>query len=172
MITDPRQRRYMQTEHGQSVRAAYRARPESKVAAVLAVTKWRSTEEGQRWRSQYTGRSDVKDAQRSAGRKYASSPEGKKTLALKSFRHRLRAMGLTLEDYYAAVEAQGGACAICAEIPPLSKHGMSSLRPDHCHATGKPRGLLCNRCNLALGHLRDDPARARAAALYLEQWER
>lgn len=59
------------------------------------------------------------------------------------------------------VEAQDGKCAVCHEE-------MGSPRLDHNHATGKPRRLLCNHCNLGLGHFFDNPTRLRAAAEYLE----
>jgi hypothetical protein len=39
---------------------------------------------------------------------------------------------------------------------------------DHCHATGAFRGWLCDRCNVALGMVRDDPAVLRRLAAYLE----
>jgi hypothetical protein len=74
---------------------------------------------------------------------------------------RARNYGLTLEDYRALVARQGNACAIC---------GKSGLRLciDHCHATGKVRGLLCNRCNTGLGCYADDPKLTAAATAYLE----
>jgi hypothetical protein len=40
---------------------------------------------------------------------------------------------------------------------------------DHDHKTGKVRGILCHKCNIALGLIGDDPARARALANYLER---
>ncbi len=43
---------------------------------------------------------------------------------------------------------------------------------DHCHKTGDSRGLLCWSCNVALGHLLDDPARARGLATYLTKHQR
>jgi hypothetical protein len=43
-----------------------------------------------------------------------------------------------------------------------------SLHVDHDHGTGRIRGLLCFRCNNALGDLEDDPALVRAAARYLK----
>ncbi len=63
--------------------------------------------------------------------------------------------------------AQDGKCAVCeaslAALPEKQRH------LDHCHATGKVRGWLCHHCNTALGHMRDDPERLRAAAEYLER---
>lgn len=41
------------------------------------------------------------------------------------------------------------------------------LSVDHCHKTGKLRGLLCHQCNFALGSLQDDPNIAASAAAYL-----
>ena len=40
---------------------------------------------------------------------------------------------------------------------------------DHNHETGKTRGLVCHRCNLAIGNMEENPAWFRAAADYLEQ---
>lgn len=51
-------------------------------------------------------------------------------------------------------------CAVCAST--------EQLVGDHDHATGKPRGILCRNCNLAIGNMADSPARLRAAADYLE----
>lgn len=53
------------------------------------------------------------------------------------------------------------ACAICERT--------EQLVGDHDHATGKPRGILCRTCNLALGNMRDKPELLRAAAAYLER---
>ena len=72
------------------------------------------------------------------------------------------AYGITIADYNAILERQGGVCAIC------KKHPGETLCVDHCHATGKVRGLLCRKCNAAIGFLEDDPRNARAAAAYLE----
>lgn len=54
-------------------------------------------------------------------------------------------------------------CAICGIIP------TDRLRLDHCHKTGKVRGLLCNRCNMALGFFNDEPEIMRKSLTYLER---
>jgi hypothetical protein len=68
--------------------------------------------------------------------------------------------GLTLERFEAMADLQDGRCLICRSVPEL-------LVVDHCHKTGRVRGLLCRECNLALGYLKDRPERAMAAAEYL-----
>jgi hypothetical protein len=40
---------------------------------------------------------------------------------------------------------------------------------DHCHERGHPRGWLCDRCNVALGCLRDDRDRLRKLIAYLDR---
>lgn len=79
---------------------------------------------------------------------------------------RLKQYGLTPEDYAARLEAQGRVCAICNADRPHSKYDWSV---DHCHQTNRVRGILCGRCNLMLGHAKDNPTVLRAAALYLER---
>lgn len=56
---------------------------------------------------------------------------------------------MTREEYAAAVTAQGGGCAICAEVP------RKRLQVDHCHLTGARRALLCARCNTQVGRLEE-----------------
>lgn len=74
-------------------------------------------------------------------------------------------LDFTLEDYEKLLEAQGGVCAICG-IPPTPKR---ALCVDHCHSTGKVRGLLCTKCNRTLGQYGDNPVLLRRMAQYLEQ---
>jgi hypothetical protein len=75
--------------------------------------------------------------------------------------------GLSLADYEALVETQGGRCAICRVDAPGGK--FTKWAVDHCHDSSKVRGLLCGACNMGLGQFGDDPARLRAAADYLER---
>jgi len=77
-----------------------------------------------------------------------------------------RTYGITYEEYEQMVEDQGGGCAICGKTE--SEEGRR-LPIDHCHTTGKVRGVLCAKCNQALGMFRDDPELLRNAAQYLEK---
>jgi hypothetical protein len=69
--------------------------------------------------------------------------------------------GITLEEWEALCAAQGGCCAIC--------HRERRLDVDHCHESGKVRGLLCRRCNLMLGQCGDDSDLLIKAADYLSR---
>lgn len=71
--------------------------------------------------------------------------------------------GITIAQYDALAEAQGGGCALCGKACTTGKR----LAVDHDHATGRVRGLLCRKCNRGLGHFDDDPAALRRAADYL-----
>lgn len=78
--------------------------------------------------------------------------------------HLKRRFGLTVEEYDTMLQNQGGVCRLCG-APPQPPY---SLHVDHDHATGRVRGILCFRCNNALGDFADDPDRLRAAARYVE----
>ena len=75
--------------------------------------------------------------------------------------------GITPAQYDAMLEAQGHACASCFSDEWGGKTGVPHV--DHDHATGEVRGLLCSGCNHAIGHAKDDPARLRQMADYLER---
>lgn len=78
--------------------------------------------------------------------------------------------GLSVADYDRMLAAQSGACAACT-TPLVRGNPNADNAPhvDHCHVTRKVRGILCRRCNLAVGLLRDDPNHARSVAAYLER---
>lgn len=66
-------------------------------------------------------------------------------------RSQLRKYGLTSVDYARMVEEQGGKCLICDQEPPPRNGKPEPLAVDHCHEIGIVRGLLCWRCNGAIG---------------------
>lgn len=80
-------------------------------------------------------------------------------------RRRLRRYGVTQEWYDATFEAQDRGCAICLTVEP----GGKGWAIDHCHASGKARGILCSNCNSALGLLKDNVRAIRRAIEYLER---
>jgi hypothetical protein len=73
--------------------------------------------------------------------------------------HLSRVYKITLEDYQEIFKAQGGVCAICHNPETIvdAKNGLTrDLAVDHDHRTGRVRGLLCRRCNQAIGLLNED----------------
>jgi hypothetical protein len=82
-----------------------------------------------------------------------------------------RKYGLTVEEVAQLLEAQGGCCAICKTTNPLGEGNTSTKRSsfsiDHCHTTGRVRGLLCNACNRGLGFFKDSIENLSTAVAYL-----
>ncbi len=75
----------------------------------------------------------------------------------------LRRYGITEGQYSALLLEQGGRCAICREFPAEGEN----LAVDHDHKTKRVRGLLCHRCNRALGQFGESPDLLRSAIAYL-----
>lgn len=76
--------------------------------------------------------------------------------------------GLSYEKYEKMLLDQGGVCAICGQEELMRIRGKKlRLAVDHCHDTGRVRGLLCTNCNRGLGHFKDDPIRLYRAISYL-----
>lgn len=65
-------------------------------------------------------------------------------------------------------EQQGRRCAICTAALSEPGNGGRHTHVDHCHLTGRVRGVLCNHCNLMLGHAKDNPDTLARAAVYLQ----
>jgi len=76
--------------------------------------------------------------------------------------------GITPDQIMAAMNKQNHRCAVCGGIN--NDSGKRVLGVDHCHATGKVRGMLCGNCNRMIGMAKDSPSILMAAARYLEQW--
>ena len=77
--------------------------------------------------------------------------------------------GLTLDDYNQMLEEQNGVCKIChGTCTHNQRREAGTLSVDHCHTTGKVRGLLCGKCNSALGFLNDDIQSVKRMVKYLE----
>ena len=75
--------------------------------------------------------------------------------------------GLTYEEWEKIREEEGHACMICS----ITENELGKvLDVDHCHSTGKARGVLCNPCNNMLGRAKDNINLLKAAVTYLETY--
>ena len=75
--------------------------------------------------------------------------------------------GITAAQRDDLLASQDFRCAICQTDDPQGRHGTWHV--DHCHETKVVRGLLCNHCNLLLGHARDNKDVLARAITYLSQ---
>jgi len=75
-----------------------------------------------------------------------------KVALLERARQKRRAQGIGIS----------GTCEVCGFVGKMAK--------DHNHATGAIRGFLCSHCNLALGHVKDDPKILRGLVKYLKRY--
>ena len=124
--------------------ARYRADPEPTKARVR---KWQAEnrERAKEWQRLYAA----------SGRKGANSRKY----------HLRKKYDLSVEQYDEMLAAQGGGCAICGRPP----RDDIALHVDHCHETGRVRGLTCFRCNNALGDFNDDRQLLAQASAYLDR---
>lgn len=84
--------------------------------------------------------------------------------ACKSNVNRLDRFGLSPTDYDFLLKFQGYNCAICDQPLQLKQYKFAV---DHCHDSDDVRGILCKRCNSALGVFDDSPDLLLRAAEYL-----
>ena len=85
-------------------------------------------------------------------------------------RYLMRTYGITMDKYEEMLEKQNHKCGICEGegfVMDASKHKLK-LVVDHCHKTGKIRGLLCHNCNRGLGLFKGKLDVIESAIAYLE----
>lgn len=81
-----------------------------------------------------------------------------------------RKWGMSISDFDLLYDKTGGICPICSAYmhkPPSKEHRATTACVDHCHITGKIRGVICRTCNLGLGYFKDDPESLKLASAYL-----
>lgn len=80
--------------------------------------------------------------------KYQSDPEaGRRQRVIANY----KIYGITEQDFLEMERVQGGVCAICRRPERRKVRGrVTRLSVDHCHKTGRVRGLLCAHCNSKL----------------------
>lgn len=121
--------------------------------------RWRefvNTDESRKKRAAY--------ARKYRARKMEEDPGFHKHWSLK------KSYGIGIQEYNEMLERQHGVCAICEGTEKSTAHTSKKIRTlavDHCHSTGKVRGLLCSRCNRALGFFGDSIPTLKKAIAYL-----
>ena len=103
---------------------------------------------------------------RQKSRNSPKRPRSKRDPAREREGRLLRVFGIDNDRYNEMFALQAGKCDICG------KHQMElnkRLCVDHCHETGKIRGLLCHSCNVAIGFLGDDIENLNCAIMYLNK---
>lgn len=101
-----------------------------------------------------------KDCQRVRSRAYEQTRERKDRFQTKAVK------GFTKARFESMNEAQKGLCKICQQSPKKKR-----LSVDHCHQSNQIRGLLCEGCNLGLGHFKDNPEILARAIAYLSAFK-
>lgn len=117
--------------------------------------------EGVRAKSRAQYRSDVERSRAYHREWRKKNPERARGFGLK-FR-----FGIGFEHYEALLRSQNGGCAICGGQNSKGR----ALAVDHCHKTGKVRGLLCSKCNSGIGMLGDSSLLLKIATEYVVKWE-
>ena len=124
--------------------------------------KYRKSPKGQATRKKYLKSPKGKAAQKRAQDNYKRNhPEKIKASSEKS---KLAKYGIDRARYQLMFAEQKGVCKLCGK--PEKK--IRKLAVDHCHTTGKVRGLLCMECNTGLGKFKDNTEVLARAIAYLE----
>lgn len=115
----------------------------------------------------YRKKPKVKKKIREYNKIYRQRPEARNRQKERMFRWGLKFnYGLTPEAFYSMLSKQDGVCAICGK----ADWGRKTPYIDHDHGPRKTiRGILCVRCNTALGMIRDNIKTAKSMVAYLEK---
>ena len=120
-------------------------------------------------RNHYDWLDKNKDKWKKYMREYSTKNRDKiKINIIESF---MKRYGSNLETYNKLLNEQGGACKICGKKESNLK-GRKVLCIDHCHKSNLFRGLICFKCNIALGSVNDDIGRLKNMILYLEEFKK
>lgn len=110
-------------------------------------------------RQQYAKDVAMREAARAATKAWqAANPMKRKAQRLKQY-------GIEPSDFLDMLAMQNGRCAICGHEDLTNRSFFPVV--DHCHETGRVRGLLCMNCNQGLGKFKDSPDRLFSAIAYL-----
>lgn len=156
-------RRHPQTKNGLTPRCKVCLNAENKKYYYKDIEARREYEKNRRIRKP----EHVMAIQRAAQIKWRANPENRER---KRIAYIAKKYGITIEQYEQMLVDQKSLCAICLRPPePTSKGHGERFHIDHCHATGKVRGLLCYCCNSGLGSFLDNVEAVQRAAEYLKR---
>ena len=79
--------------------------------------------------------------------------------------------GVSELEYKTMLEQSNYCCDICGSKQIQNPKNKDKLCIDHCHTTGKTRGLLCRGCNLAIGYFKDDTTVIENSIKYIKRWQ-
>lgn len=125
------------------------------------------------WRNPEKYRAAARERRKKDPEKYKSYVRNyrEKNVDAERARHLMREYGITLEEYNAMSVQQGSVCAICKQPETQERNGVKyRLAVDHCHKTGKIRGLLCFPCNSAIGKFEKRNVPISNVEEYLERY--
>lgn len=149
-------------ERQREYRAAFS--PEQKERKLESFRKWhrnRSPEQIARDLTRDRKRNAAPERKNRQG-KLHNSPEGKQRRRENQLKS---SYNLTTHQWEQMFVTQGSCCAICKLKDPDGRWRF--WHTDHCHSSGKVRGILCHSCNVGLGNFKDNPAYLQSAAEYL-----
>lgn len=144
----------------------YRARPDVREKAKAYDRKYRSAN-----RAAINERARLNKAMRKEASGVNAPAAPKRNRSHEEERASIRAYllkkkyGLSMEQWDSLFTKQGKACAICRSPNPTGSKGWHT---DHCHSTGKVRGILCSICNTTLGQLKEDVDTMQRMIEYVE----
>lgn len=160
-------------ERNAKSRQRYATDPVYREAQKAAAQKWRKDNPDRKRELNRAWEAANPERTAESKRKWAQSEQGRE--ASRSYymanreaflaANRERRSGFTPDFFASTLEGQDYCCAICGDD--LRSKANHHIHADHCHDSGKPRGILCNGCNAGIGFFKDDPERLRAAINYL-----
>lgn len=115
---------------------------------------------------------DLRTGHRLTNKKWAlANPEKARIYKARYIRKKnCEKRGITIAQFDEMLTQQNNRCSICSkEFVDMGGIGQVPVI-DHCHTTGKVRGLLCHQCNVGVGYLKDSPDVLRKAAAYVERF--
>lgn len=128
-----------------------------KICATLKIYSWRS-KNPEKWRSYVRKSYHIAKSNGTYAKRFSTHPARRSIYRMKT------RYGITQDQLVSLLKKQNKSCAICRIKLRMDRKQYAI---DHCHKTKIIRGILCHRCNLGIGFMRDDPSLFISACDYL-----